>query len=734
MKQILFLLLFPALVLANAALGLYPPVVVESSEDWLTGTQTDYQPAGYSPEVDALVAQLSAEQIDEVLDFFLSEETRFAPTQGCYDTGQALAARLQQLGYQVEVDSYYTLLGFNSVAFNGTNRCVVGDKGIIFTSPDGGTSWTRRDDGSLPRTLNSVAYSPIDENALCAGGSKGTWLTSSNGGASWTEQDIGLGSGDWITAIARPTDADLYLAVYSYSGSKILKSTDGGSGWSDKYPPMSGCEYLTGVSFLDAATGWAYGGESDKGFIARTTSGGDSWNLWSGDVWVVACEFYDSLNGLAVGNDHETILRTTDGGASWQTVHSFNNPDWEQDYLGDIDWLSASEALAVGYGGCLLQTTDGGDNWSYLREPSTNPDFGTLGDLAVISAYEWFVVGDGMLESTTNGGDAWTSHFANLGLPPVLNIYASKEGSSGEPGPLVIANFDSTSEDPWNEAPGADANASGATAALTAAELLADLHTERDLGFLFTGGRYLASFSVEAAERFLDTHPDYQTRCVLNSYIVGYADDGRSELVLYGNPATEELNAALESYADRYVDGLTVFSDASGLYLGGDHFPFRSRGDLAVTCVEYTNSDEDPNTRLGSIEDKRSTLNERQILHAARLTAAFAASEAVLTDDIALSPYQPYVFPNPFRPTDGHTTITFAGMPVGGRISVYDLSGTLIYEGTADDGPYFEDDTATWRHRWNGTNTNGQALASGVYLYHAEGSQGEAIVKLAIIN
>ncbi len=729
MKQILLLLLLlPILALGNTALGLYPPVAAEDS------VQTDYEPAGYSPEIDALVARLSAEQIDAALDLFLSEETRFAPTQGCYDTGQALAARLQQLGYQVEVDSYYTLLGFNSVAFNGANRCVVGDRGLIFTSPDSGASWTRRDDGSLPRTLNAVAYSPTDENTLCAGGSWGTWLTSNNGGGSWTEHDIGLGVGNWITAIARPTNDDLYLSVYSYNGSVVLKSTNGGTSWSEKHPPMGGCEYLTGVSFLNANNGWAFGGESNKGFIARTTNGGDSWSLWNGSVWVVGCDFYDSQNGLAIGNDHETILRTTNGGASWQTVHSFNNPDWEQDYLGDIAWLSASEALAVGYGGCLLHSTDGGDNWSYLREPSTNPDFGTLGDLTVVSTAEWLVVGDGMLESTTDGGGNWTSHLSSLGLPPILNIYASKEGSSGEAGPLVIANFDSTSEDPWNEAPGADANASGAAAALVAAELLAELHTERDLGFLFTGGRYLSSFSVEAAERFLDTHPDYQTRCVLNSYVVGYADNGRSELILYGNPATEDFNEALVSYGSRYVDGLTVVSDASGLYLGGDHFPFRSRGDLAVTCVEYTNSDEDPNTRLGSIEDTRSTLNERQILHTARLTAAFAASEAVLTDDIALSPYQPYVFPNPFRPASGNTTITFAGMPVGGKISVYDLSGTLLYEGTADDGPYFENNTATWRHRWNGTNTSGSPLASGVYLYHAGGSQGETVGKLAIIR
>ena len=70
-----------------------------------------------------------------------------------------------------------------------------------------------------------------------------------------------------------------------------------------------------GVSFTDANTGTAVG---YSGTILRTTDGGDTWNSQSTgstvDLWDVC--FTDGNTGTVVG-DNGTILRTTDGGTTW---------------------------------------------------------------------------------------------------------------------------------------------------------------------------------------------------------------------------------------------------------------------------------------------------------------------------------------------------------------------------------------------------------------------------------
>jgi photosystem II stability/assembly factor-like uncharacterized protein len=68
----------------------------------------------------------------------------------------------------------------------------------------------------------------------------------------------------------------------------------------------------------------------------------------------------DARLGWAVGHD-EVIVRTRDGGLTWERVHSA--PEREKPLL-DVWFADAHTGLAVGAYGGLLATTDGGDTWT----------------------------------------------------------------------------------------------------------------------------------------------------------------------------------------------------------------------------------------------------------------------------------------------------------------------------------------------------------------------------------
>jgi hypothetical protein len=81
------------------------------------------------------------------------------------------------------------------------------------------------------------------------------------------------------------------------------------------------------------------------------------------------------------------------------------------------------------------------------------------------------------------------------------------------------------------------------------------------------------------------------------------------------------------------------------------------------------------------------------------------------------------VYPNPFRPGQGHTTITFANVPANARIRIYTLQGELMRDFTANGSG-----TGTW----DGNNDSGSHVASGVYFALIEGNGSHRTMKVGV--
>lgn len=72
-------------------------------------------------------------------------------------------------------------------------------------------------------------------------------------------------------------------------------------------------------------------------------------------------------------------------------------------------------------------------------------------------------------------------------------------------------------------------------------------------------------------------------------------------------------------------------------------------------------------------------------------------------------------YPIPFRPSLGHTVVTFSGLAPGSTVRIFTALGESVRETSAD---------SSGMGSWDGRNGGGEAVASGTYVYSAEDASG----------
>jgi photosystem II stability/assembly factor-like uncharacterized protein len=106
--------------------------------------------------------------------------------------------------------------------------------------------------------------------------------------------------------------------------------------------PLVGCSDSEGAGGGDGVTG----GVDRSGWFWQNP-------LPQGNA-LLGVSFTDTNRGTAVGKDG-TIVRTTDGGATWVTQTSGTTS-----FLLGVSFTDANTGTAVGQNGTILRTTDGG--------------------------------------------------------------------------------------------------------------------------------------------------------------------------------------------------------------------------------------------------------------------------------------------------------------------------------------------------------------------------------------
>ncbi len=212
------------------------------------------------------------------------------------------------------------------------------------------------------------------------------------------------------------------------------------SQWAWQNPLPQG-NSLRSCYFIDANTGFAVG---DHGTIIKTSDGGASWNLLPAvtSVSLISVRFTDANTGYIAGGEYYTylsgiILKTTDGGANWTILKSGINEPLFSVFFSDPD-----TGYAVGDYGTILKTVDGGITWTDIPDTTTS----SLNSVYFTGVNTGFVVGGNeTILRTINGGSNWTVvHYNGFDYRDLTSIYFTDPmtGYTVGDGDLILKTID----------------------------------------------------------------------------------------------------------------------------------------------------------------------------------------------------------------------------------------------------------------------------------------------------
>ena len=243
---------------------------------------------------------------------------------------------------------------YDVYVFSDTEGVAVGDGGVVRRTTDGGTTWSSVSSG-VRDGLRSVSFSGA--NGICGGLSQDI-IYSSDSGASWQVAQSGFFGGGFFGAHMLSPTVGFVTGQNSIFQALEGTTVDGGAHWSFHPFYFDGNEGNADDNFFfDNMTGVSSGVLFDgTGAIARTTNGGVDWTSTLFPQGMQGIDFPQSGSGFTVGF-FGTILHSTDMGATWSAQSSGTGLD-----LYDVRFATdALTGLAVGEGGTILRTTNGGE-------------------------------------------------------------------------------------------------------------------------------------------------------------------------------------------------------------------------------------------------------------------------------------------------------------------------------------------------------------------------------------
>ncbi len=308
----------------------------------------------------------------------------------------------------------------NSVSFlDSLNGFACGVNGIVIKTTNGGTNWTSVNSGIGSFNLNSVSFKDMN-NGIVVGENGRVYLTT-NGGIIWFLQ-------------SSLTNRNLLQVKYFNKGvvivgeyGVIIKKDSINSFYYVNSKTNSDIRGISGTYELNHVCG---GG----GFIRNNKNGSSGYLNFEINPMManlVDIVYADSLTGYAVSSLNDAVIKTTNGGASW------NLPAGTTVSISWVSKLTASSgignnlcqhpfdrnAMYVMYGNTVYVSRNRGETWSSIATTS----LGTRAHSFYVSPLDtnvWVAAVESSPDKvikSTNYGLTWSTiisfNFSNYGQP-----------------------------------------------------------------------------------------------------------------------------------------------------------------------------------------------------------------------------------------------------------------------------------------------------------------------------
>jgi photosystem II stability/assembly factor-like uncharacterized protein len=285
-------------------------------------------------------------------------------------------------------------LQFNEISVVGNVVYLLATNGSIFKTTDMGSTltWSMISNS----TLSTISF-PSSNTGYAGSSNNPSFLKTTDGGYSWKTKFLWFPttSRGWTTYyIAQFFFPNENTGYSTHRNGMIAKTTDGGNSWNLIYDDGTSTHHFNSIYFIDDKTGWAvarWAGSSPNynyGIVKITNGNTVTPQDTAKAGELKGIHFSDASNGVAVGLGGN-IVYTTNGGTTWTKATSPVTVN-----LNDVKFVNSSVVVAVGdtttTSGTIILSLDGGKTWT---QPSTQvPKYG-LNAIAIKQPTEAYISG-----------------------------------------------------------------------------------------------------------------------------------------------------------------------------------------------------------------------------------------------------------------------------------------------------------------------------------------------------
>lgn len=272
--------------------------------------------------------------------------------------------------------------------------------------------------------ISKLAFDPQNREIVYAGSYNGGLYKSEDSAVSWQKILSKIFVYDF--SISPQNSKIIYATGFFGNNGKVLKTIDGGASWQEMYNEATSQNVVRALAINPANTNQLVIGTA-LGTVIRSSDGGMSWQLvtdlkdqvnkifWLNDSVYVLAKTKGLLKAPSGGSDFSDVTASLNKGIDVNNLNpSTSIGTFSQAYIDPL----ANSLIYLSTNRGLFKSVDGGQNWTHILLPVKSDGLSTRSvAVAKTSSNVVFTNVGGTVYKSVDGGQSWqTQNIATTGF------------------------------------------------------------------------------------------------------------------------------------------------------------------------------------------------------------------------------------------------------------------------------------------------------------------------------